>query len=123
MDIDDKDNRLNLDERVETESENQTNTNKSNANSDLAHLQIEENSASQINKLKDLIRKNLPGCDLVLCIFIAALKSFRADKCLRPFPPHFVNEKNEKDFVLLVSVKYLMISDPQPECITYNFAE
>ncbi|XP_019754955.1 protein mono-ADP-ribosyltransferase PARP16 isoform X2 [Dendroctonus ponderosae] len=81
MKIGERDNRLNLNEG--------------------AHLQNEENSASKINKLKDLIRKNLPGCDLVLCIFIAALKSFRADKCLRPFPQYFVNEKDEKDFVSL----------------------
>ncbi|XP_030748669.1 protein mono-ADP-ribosyltransferase PARP16-like [Sitophilus oryzae] len=59
--------------------------------------------AAKIEQLKEIIKKNVLGCDLTVCIFIAALKSYRVDGCLRPFPHYFINENNEKDFSSLQS--------------------
>ncbi|XP_076261386.1 protein mono-ADP-ribosyltransferase PARP16-like [Rhynchophorus ferrugineus] len=55
----------------------------------------------KIEELKYQIKKNLLGCDLTICIFIAALKSYKADGCLRPFPHYFLTATNEKDFISL----------------------
>lgn len=57
---------------------------------------------SKFRKLKDKMRENFLGADLMICILIAALKSYRSDKCLRPFPPMFIN-RGEKDWQKLVS--------------------
>ncbi|RZC42752.1 mono [ADP-ribose] polymerase PARP16-like [Asbolus verrucosus] len=54
-------------------------------------------SSFKIDKLLEEIKKNVWGCDLILCFFIAALQSYRADRCLRPFPPLHINEDG-KDF-------------------------
>lgn len=90
---------LKLDEQVELEStENPVRLRQSKT------LLEENNESCDVEKLKSLINKNLFGCDLAVCVFIAALKSFKADQCLRPFPPCFLNENNEKDFVALVSL-------------------
>ncbi|XP_066247496.1 protein mono-ADP-ribosyltransferase PARP16-like isoform X2 [Euwallacea similis] len=64
-------------------------------------MEVDKVQETAVGELKDIVSKNLPGCDLTICIFIAALKSFRADQCLRPFPQCFINENNEKDFVSL----------------------
>ncbi|XP_066158057.1 protein mono-ADP-ribosyltransferase PARP16-like isoform X1 [Euwallacea fornicatus] len=64
-------------------------------------MEADKQQEIAVGELKAIISKNLPGCDLTICIFIAALKSFKADQCLRPFPQCFINEKNEKDFVSL----------------------
>lgn len=50
------------------------------------------------------IRNNLPGCDFFTCIFVAALQTYRADQCLRPFPSLYMT-KGHKDFETLVSIK------------------
>ncbi|CAG9759328.1 unnamed protein product [Ceutorhynchus assimilis] len=63
---------------------------------------LEENDDDEdVKKLKSFISKNFAGCDLTLCIFMAAAKTFKIDQCLRPFPQCFVDDNNEKDFVRL----------------------
>ncbi|KAL1493404.1 hypothetical protein ABEB36_011465 [Hypothenemus hampei] len=62
---------------------------------------LEELECSTVEKLKSFLRENKDGCDFLICIFIAAVKSVRVDQVLRPFPSTFVNSRNEKDFTLL----------------------
>lgn len=70
-------------------------------NNDASNI-ISKNRKMEI--LIDVIEKNKLGCDFLLCLFIAAVKSYRADRCVRPFPKKYVNSDNEKDFQLLVSI-------------------
>lgn len=51
--------------------------------------------------LLEEIGGNIWGCDLMLCLFIAALNSYRADRCLRPFPQLYITEEG-KSFNSLV---------------------
>lgn len=51
--------------------------------------------------LMQTLSNNFYGSDFLLCLFIAALKSYKVDKCLRPFPPLYVKQAH-KDFDRLV---------------------
>ncbi|XP_060516408.1 protein mono-ADP-ribosyltransferase PARP16-like [Cylas formicarius] len=57
-----------------------------------------EKSENRVYRLKEIIQENLIGCDLTICIFKAAVRSYRVESCLRPFPPCFTTGENEKDF-------------------------
>lgn len=57
----------------------------------------------KMEDIRDIIRKNKLGCDFLLCLFIAAVNSYRTDRCLRPFPKKYITSDNEKDFQLIVS--------------------
>ncbi|CAH0562399.1 unnamed protein product [Brassicogethes aeneus] len=57
----------------------------------------------KLKKIQQYIYRNRSGADLTICILIAALKSYRTDKCLRPFPPMFI-KNNEKNFQQLKNV-------------------
>ncbi|KAJ3639501.1 hypothetical protein Zmor_002859 [Zophobas morio] len=60
----------------------------------------EKSPQVQIDQLLKEIEKNVWGCDLVLCLFVAALTSYRSDRCLRPFPPSHIDEDG-KNFATL----------------------
>jgi len=49
------------------------------------------------------IRADPLAADLRFSLFIAALHSYRCDSVLRPFPPRFLTEDEEKDIDALVS--------------------
>lgn len=100
MDTEQRDNILNLNERVGPHAEEQTPT---NIQAGRSKTESQEQEDAAFNQLKSFVSLNVPGCDLAICIFAAALKSFKVDQCLRPFPQCFINENNEKDFVSLVS--------------------
>jgi poly[ADP-ribose] polymerase 16 len=53
---------------------------------------IDQLLSAQVDKLLKEIKKNVWGFDLMLCFFIAALNSYRSDRCLRPFPTLYMNE-------------------------------
>lgn len=53
-------------------------------------------------KVVDVIKEDLLAADLTWSLFLAALKSYRHDSILRPFPNAFVSEAGEKDFETLV---------------------
>lgn len=48
------------------------------------------------------IREDPLAADLRWSLFVAALHSYRCDTVLRPFPPRFVAEDDEKDIDGLV---------------------
>lgn len=98
MDTEQRDNILNLNERVGPHAEEQTPT---NIQAGRSKTESQEQEDAAFNQLKSFVSLNVPGCDLAICIFAAALKSFKVDQCLRPFPQCFINENNEKDFVSL----------------------
>lgn len=55
-------------------------------------------------KVVDVIKEDLLAADLTWSLFLAALKSYRHDSILRPFPNAFVSEAGEKDFETLAQV-------------------
>ncbi|EFA11311.2 protein mono-ADP-ribosyltransferase PARP16 [Tribolium castaneum] len=55
----------------------------------------EQTGQLQLDQLLKEIKDNVWGCDLILCLFISALNSYRSDRCLRPFPPSYVNEEGK----------------------------
>lgn len=59
-----------------------------------------EKSRAVISEIKD----DLLAADLKWSLFLAALKSYRHDSILRPFPSGFTSETGEKDFEALVSI-------------------
>lgn len=52
--------------------------------------------------IKEKIWQDPLAADLQWSLFLAALKSYRFDSVLRPFPPMFVGEDDEKDLKALV---------------------
>lgn len=94
-------NLLELEDKVKLQVEKSC----SQENVDLRQRKIfPEETVPKIEELKRQIKRNLSGCDLTICIFVAALKSYKADDCLRPFPHYFLTANNEKDFISLVSL-------------------
>lgn len=59
----------------------------------------------KVNAILNILRNNFYGCDILLCLFMAALQSYRVDGCLRPFPTIYIKESN-KDIDNLVSKRY-----------------
>ncbi|PIK39068.1 putative mono [Apostichopus japonicus] len=59
-----------------------------------------EKSRAVISEIKD----DLLAADLKWSLFLSALKSYRHDSILRPFPSGFTSETGEKDFEALTSV-------------------
>jgi poly[ADP-ribose] polymerase 16 len=51
------------------------------------------------------IREDSLAADLRWSLFVAALQSYRCDSVLRPFPPRFIGDDEEKDITRLVSAK------------------
>ena len=49
------------------------------------------------------IRKDPVAFDLQISLFMSALKNYRHDSLLRPFPSSFIKENQEKDVNELVS--------------------
>lgn len=101
METEERDNILKLDERLEHPSEEPCIASERR----LRHNQLllKENDSSTVQKLKEIIKGNFLGSELLLCSFFAALKSYRIDCCLRPFPQYFINKNNEKDFAFVKS--------------------
>ncbi|KAF2885797.1 hypothetical protein ILUMI_20380 [Ignelater luminosus] len=50
---------------------------------------------SKLNAIVNILRDNFYGCDILLCLFMAALQSYRVDRCLRPFPTMYIKESNK----------------------------
>lgn len=68
--------------------------------------QQETPNVKDTNKLSavlNVIRENLAGSDLLMCLFMAALNSYRVDRCLRPFPIAYTSTGN-KNIEKLVSL-------------------
>ncbi|KAK5639610.1 hypothetical protein RI129_012102 [Pyrocoelia pectoralis] len=50
---------------------------------------------SNIDHISNVLNDNIYGCDLLLCLFITALQSYRVDTCLRPFPSAYVHDTHK----------------------------
>lgn len=101
METDERNNILKLDETLEHQSEETCSSDSDEVR--LCKLSSKEND-SVVQILKEIVRQNILGCELLVCCFVAALKSYRIDCCLRPFPQCFLNNNNEKDFATVKSV-------------------
>jgi hypothetical protein len=51
--------------------------------------------------VEDLIGENVVGAEMKWALFAAAVRSYKADTLVKPFPPMFVNN-GDKDFERLV---------------------
>lgn len=58
---------------------------------------------TKVATVLNVIRENLAGSDLLMCLFMAALNSYRVDRCLRPFPIAYISIGN-KNVEKLVSL-------------------
>ncbi|KAL8560609.1 hypothetical protein ACOMHN_062574 [Nucella lapillus] len=77
------------------------------------------------------IREDPLAADLRWSLFVAALQSYRCDSVLRPFPPRFVNDNEEKEIdhlkdaiaeipgVLQLSLKVSSVSDEALELLAW----
>uniref|UniRef100_A0A914UU29 PARP n=1 Tax=Plectus sambesii TaxID=2011161 RepID=A0A914UU29_9BILA len=55
-------------------------------------------SMDVVNKRnRDLVKENTAGAEIKWALFAAAVRSYRADTLVKPFPPMFINDGN-KDF-------------------------
>lgn len=70
----------------------------------------------QATELADYIKEKIwqdpIAADLQWSLFLAALKNYKYDSLLRPFPPMFINENDDKDLNALVSINTCL-------CVTY----
>ncbi|XP_035667650.1 protein mono-ADP-ribosyltransferase PARP16-like isoform X2 [Branchiostoma floridae] len=57
-----------------------------------------------LRNVREKLEGDLLAADLQLSLFAAALLSYRHDTVLRPFPPGFARQNDEKDFPALKSV-------------------
>ncbi|XP_044764681.1 protein mono-ADP-ribosyltransferase PARP16-like [Coccinella septempunctata] len=60
---------------------------------DITFLQTKGNCVENrqiLNVLVRIMETNNNGCEMILSLFIAALNSYKSGKCLKPFPPSFV---------------------------------
>jgi hypothetical protein len=57
--------------------------------------------------LRKILERDPKGADLKWSLFVAACRSYRYDSCLKPFPPHFVNN-GLKDIEYLVCKNYIL---------------
>ena len=53
------------------------------------------------------IKEDPLAADLRWSLFYSALQSYKCDSVLRPFPPRFIDEGDEKDIPALVSLYVL----------------
>jgi len=98
METEERNNILNLNKRVEHEHVEEPCSSSSNESRSRHGKQSTQESVSTIENIGEIIKLNLHGSDLIVCSFVAALKSYRIDCCLRPFPQYFLNANSEKDF-------------------------
>ncbi|XP_031336659.1 protein mono-ADP-ribosyltransferase PARP16 isoform X2 [Photinus pyralis] len=50
---------------------------------------------SHTEGVSSVLRDNIYGCDLMLCLFLTALQSYRVDTCLRPFPSRYIHDSHK----------------------------
>lgn len=67
--------------------------------------EIVENTNGKTQFVLNILRQNVCGSDFLLCVFFAALQSYKADECLRPFPYMYV-ANGQKNFAELVIWNY-----------------
>ena len=60
-------------------------------------------SSKEKKDVKLLIQMDVISCDALLCLFVAAAKSYRFSSILRPFPPMY-QDRDEKNMFGLVNV-------------------
>lgn len=52
-------------------------------------------SQSHTKTITKILYENFYGCDMLLCLFITALQSYRVDRCLRPFPSMYIKDSHK----------------------------
>ncbi|KAF5294489.1 hypothetical protein FQR65_LT01615 [Abscondita terminalis] len=68
--------------------------NDSNTSKEESQTDFSEDEA-HIEAITKILYENFYGCDMLLCLFITALQSYRVDRCLRPFPSTYIKDSNK----------------------------